>query len=188
LQLTAGFVSIMNEMSRLKKLLPIFVLLFGTLYANATAYRTELTFHGFSWGTSMEEVIRQMGPPMSRDRIDGFVSLIWDNVRVSGYTAFVLAYFSDAGLQGGVYYFLTHSLDETIRCYAELQQELLNRYGPTRVLDRITRELRPYASTWNLPGGLVRLRVNTRQGDPVTLWYSSPKLTRHVLGEGWAYR
>jgi len=124
-----------------------------------------------------------MGPPMSRDQIDGFVSLIWDNVEVSGYTTFMLAYFSESGLQGGVYYFLTHSLEETMRCYAELQQELLNRYGPTQVFDRITRELRPYASTWNLPGGFVRLRVNTRQGDPVTLWYSSPKLTMHVLGE-----
>jgi len=179
---------IMNEMSRIKNLLPIFVLLFGTLYAIDNAYGRELTFRGFAWGTSMEDVISRMGPPMSRGEMDGFVSLIWDNVAVSGYRAFMLAYFSEAGLQGGVYYFITHSLDETIRCYNDLQQMLLNRYGPTPVFDRITRELRSYASTWNLPSGLVRLRVNTRQGDPVTLWYSSPKLTRHVLGEGWTYR
>ena len=178
----------MNEMPRIKKFLPIFVLSIASLCANATAHGTELTFRGFPWGTSMEEVIGRMGPPMSRDQVDGFVSLVWDNVEVSGYRAFMLAYFSDAGLQGGVYYFITNSLDETMRCYEDLQRILLGRHGPTPVFDRITRELRPYASTWNLPDGLVRLRVNTRQGDPVTLWYSSPKLTRHVLGEGWAYR
>jgi len=131
----------------------------------------------------MEDVIRRMGPPMSRDEINGFVSLVWENIEVSGYMTFMLAYFSDAGLQGGVHYFLTYTMEETIRCYAELQEELLRRYGPTPVLDTITRELRAYASAWNLPGGLIRLRVNTRQGDPVTLWYSSPKLTRLVRGD-----
>ena len=144
---------------------------------------TELAFRGFSWGTDVEEVVRQMGPPMSRDEIDGFVSLVWENVAVSGFSTFMLAFFSEAGLQGGVFYFLTDGLDETIRCYAQLQRELLRRYGPAQVLDSITRELRPYASVWNLPGGLVRLRVNTRQGDPVTLWYSSPELTGRILGE-----
>ena len=167
---------------RIKKLLPVFAILLVALHTRE-AYGTELTFQGFSWGTSMDEVIGRMGPPMSRDEINGFVSLVWENVEVGGYMTFMLAYFSASGLQGGVFYFLTHSMEETIRCYEELQQKLLARYGPTRVFDTITRELRAYASTWNLPGGLVRLRVNTRQGDPVTLWYSSPELTRQVLGE-----
>lgn len=131
----------------------------------------------------MEEVVARMGPPMSSGEIDGFVSLVWDNVAVLGYNTFMLAYFSESGLQGGVHYFLTYSLDETIRCYRDVQQMLLRRYGPAEMLDEITRELRAYASSWNLPGGLVRLRVNTRQGDPVTLWYSSPELTRHILGD-----
>jgi len=175
----------MNEMPHVIKK-SLLALLLSSIVMHA--HGTELTFRGFSWGTSMEEVIRRMGPPMSRDEINGFVSLVWENVEVSGYMTFMLAYFSEDGLQGGIYYFLTHSMDETIRCYEELQQELLARYGPTQVFDRITRELRAYASTWNLPGGLVRLRVNTRQGDPVTLWYSSPKLTRQVLGDNWPFR
>jgi len=170
-----------------KRLFTIFALALAALGARAWAAEPaepELTFRGFPWGASMEEVVGRMGPPMSRDEVNGFSSLVWENVEVSGYMTFMLAYFSDSGLQGGVHYFLTYSLDETILCYDQLQRELLERYGPTQVLDRVTRELRPYASAWNLPGGLVRLRVNTRQGDPVTLWYSSPELTRQILGDG----
>jgi len=126
--------------------------------------------------------VGSVGPPASREEVNGFVSLVWENVEVNGYVTFMLAYFSESGLQGGVHYFVTHSMDETIRCYRTMQQMLLRRYGPAQVFDTITRELRPFASTWNLPGGLVRLRVNTRQGDPVTLWYSSPELTRLILG------
>jgi len=181
--IASAFMPTMKGMTYAKKFFPILVLLFGVFCAQGVAHGTDLTFRGFSWGTSMEEVIERMGPPMSRGEINGFVSLVWENVEVSGYMTFMLAYFSEAGLQGGIHYFLTYSLEETIRCYEQLQQELLHRYGPTQVLDRITRDLRAYASSWNLPGGLVRLRVNTRQGDPVTLWYSSPELTRQILSD-----
>jgi len=152
----------------------------AAVYANG--YETEPALRGFAWGTSMEAVVAGMGQPVSREEVDGFVSLLWENVEMGGFLAFMLAYFSPAGLQGGVFYFRTYTMDETMRCYADLQRELLQRYGPTRILDTITRELRPYATSWNLAGGMVRLRVNTREWEPVTLWYSSPELTAHVFG------
>jgi hypothetical protein len=69
-----------------------------------------------------------------------------------------------------------------MRCYRELQGGLINRYGPSRLMDEILREPRPYDSTWNLAEGYVHLGVNTRRNDPVTLWYSSPALTRKLFG------
>jgi hypothetical protein len=69
-----------------------------------------------------------------------------------------------------------------MRCYSEMRQELLTRFGPTVLYDEIVREPRPYQSSWKLPGGYVYLNVNTRQGEPVTLWYSSPELTRQLFG------
>ena len=94
----------------------------------------------------------------------------------------MLAYFSQNGLEGGTYYFHTFSLDELIKCYTDVQKELLERYGPTTLRDGIIREMRPYETSWNLPGGYVYLKVNTRQNEPVTLWYSSPALTRRLTG------
>jgi hypothetical protein len=95
----------------------------------------------------------------------------------------MLAYFSKSGLQAGTYYFLTYDMDQLMRCYTEMRQEHLDRYGPTQLYDLISRELRPYESSWNLPGGYVYLKVNTRQGEPVTLWYSSPELTKQLFGD-----
>jgi hypothetical protein len=80
-------------------------------------------------------------------------------------------------------------MEELNRCYNEMRQELVDRYGPTRLFDTIlsVRELRPYESSWHLPGGYVHLKVNTRQGEPVTLWYSSPELSRQLFGDRESY-
>ena len=146
---------------------------------------TNVNFHGFAWGTSMDVVIKKMGKPTARETIDGLVSLVWDNVvEVSGFNAYMIAYFSPkGGLQGGTYYFVTRTMDDIIKCYGTLQMELYNRYGRTTLFDEIIRELRPYESSWNLPGGYVYLMVNQRQGVPVTLWYSSPELTKKIFGK-----
>ena len=146
-------------------------------------YETTVSFRNFPWGTSMDEVIKKMGKPVSREKINDLDSLVWENVEVNGYITYMLCYFSKAGLQGGTYYFLTYTMDELMQCYNEVRQELRNRFGPTVLFDGIIRELRPYECSWNLPGGYVYLKVNTRQGDPVTLWYSSPELTRQVFGD-----
>ena len=175
----------------IKKLLLVFLLSFVVLYAAARDqeaeesihYETNVTFRDFPWGTSIDEVIRKMGKPISREEINGLASLAWENIDVNGYTTYMLAYFSRTGLQAGTYYFLTYDLDELMRCYLEVRNELRDQYGPTYLFDGIIRELRPYESSWNLPGGYVYLKVNTRQGDPVTLWYSSPELTKQLFGE-----
>ena len=146
-------------------------------------YETEISFRGFPWGTSMDEFVRRTGRPISREEINGLVSLAWENIEVNGYATYMIAYFSKKGLQGGTYYFLTYNMDELMRCYKEVQQELRDRYGPTRLFNGIIRELRPYESSWHLPGGYVYLKVNTRIGDPVTLWYSSPELSRQLFGD-----
>ena len=125
-----------------------------------------------------------MGQPINREDKDGIASLVWENVFVSGYKTYMLAYFTKNGLQGGTYYFLTYDMDEIIRCYSELREELRNRYGPTYLFNGIIKELRPYECSWNLPGGYVYLMVNTRRGDPVTLWFSSPELSKLLFGEG----
>jgi len=124
-----------------------------------------------------------MGKPVSREEVNGLVSLLWKNIDVNGYTTFMLCYFSPKGLQGGTYYFVTHDQEEMMRCYSETQQELRDRFGPTLLFEGIIKELRPYESSWNLPGGYVYLRVNARLGEPVTLWYSSPELTKKVFGD-----
>jgi hypothetical protein len=146
-------------------------------------YETNVTFRDFPWGTSMDEVIKKMGKPLSQSEFNGLVSLAWEKINVGEYTTYMLAYFSKSGLQAGTYYFLTYDMDQLMRCYSEMRQELLNRYGPTHLYDIISRELRPYESSWNLPSGYVYLNVNTRQGDPVTLWYSSPELTNQLFGD-----
>jgi hypothetical protein len=150
---------------------------------DSVAYETDVTFRNFPWGTSMEDVIRGMGRPVSQDEINGLSSLVWTGVGVGNYTTYMIAYFSKSGLQAGTYYFLTNDLNHLMRCYSEMRQELLTRFGPTVLYDEIVREPRPYQSSWNLPGGYVYLNVNTRQGEPVTLWYSSPELTRQLFGD-----
>jgi hypothetical protein len=146
-------------------------------------YETNVTFQNFPWGTSMDDVIKKMGKPISREEINGLVSLAWEKIDVGEYSTYMLAYFSKSGLQAGTYYFLTYDIDHLMRCYSEMRQELLTRFGPTRLYDIISRELRPYESSWNLPGGYIYLNVNTRQGEPVTLWYSSPELTKQLFGD-----
>jgi len=149
----------------------------------APTYETDVSFRGFSWGTSMDDVIKKMGKPVSREKVDGLESLVWENVDVSGFTSYMIAYFSPkGGLQGGTYYFVTNSMEDIIRCYGGLQMELYNRFGRTNLFDECIKELRPFESSWNLPGGYVYLMVNARQGVPVTLWYSSPELTKKVFG------
>jgi hypothetical protein len=123
-----------------------------------------------------------MGKPAHTDNINGLQSLVYDNLIVSGYQTFMVAYFSKDGLEGGTYYFNTFSYDELVGCYTNVQKELLSLYGPTSLVDRIFRELAPYESLWKLNTGYIHLKVDTRRNDPVTLWYSSPALTRILFG------
>jgi hypothetical protein len=146
-------------------------------------YETKLDFRGFSWGTSMDEVIKKMGKPISREKVNGMDSLLWENIDVNGYDTYVIAYFSKSGLQGGTYYFVTNTMDDTIRCYSQLRQQLRDRFGPTLLFQGIIRELRPYECSWDLPGGYVYLMVDPSKGDPVTLWYSSPELNKQIFGD-----
>lgn len=147
------------------------------LYAEET-----IVFHGFPWGTSMTAFTSKMGKPISTEEINGLVSLAYENIDVGGYTTFMVVYFSPDGLEGGTYYFLTRDLDDLMKCYLETQQRLLAQYGPTSLRDGIIREMRPYETSWNLESGYVYLKVNTRLGEPVTLWYSSPALTKKLFG------
>ena len=164
-----------------------FLLLFsaanGTDAEEPARYETDVSFRGFSWGANIDEVIKKMGKPISREEINGLVSLAWENIDVNGYTTFMIAYFSNSELQGGTYYFLTYNIDELMRCYNEMRTELRDLYGPTYLFNGILKELRPYECSWHLSGGYVYLKVNTREGEPVTLWYSSPKLTQQLFGE-----
>jgi hypothetical protein len=174
----------------IKKFLLIFLLPLAALSAlekdskakEPVTYETGVDFRGFSWGTSMDDVIKKMGKPISREKVNGLDSLLWENIDVNGYVTYMIAYFSKSKLQGGTYYFVTNSMDEEIACYNKLRQQLLDRYGPTRLYDIMIRERRPYESAWELPGGYVYLMVNPRLGDPITLWYSSPELTKQVFG------
>jgi hypothetical protein len=163
----------------IKKLILIFALVVSpALFAD----EPEVAFHNFAWGTKMEVFTAKMGKPAFTDEIDGLKSLVYDKLIVSGYQAFMVVYFSKNGLEGGTYYFNTFSLDELTRCYKDLQKELLEKYGPTVLCDGIIKEMRPYESAWNLKNGYVYLKVNTRNNDPVTLWYSSPYLTKKIFG------
>jgi hypothetical protein len=171
----------MNRGCIIKKLLLILIFPFASLYS--ADFETDVSFRNFPWGTSMDEFIRRTGNPVSREEINGLVSLAWANINVNGYTTYMIAYFSRTGLQGGTYYYLTRDMDELMRCYSEIRQELRDRYGPTWLFNGIIKELRPYECSWHLPGGYVYLKVNTRTGDPVTLWYSSPELSRQLFGD-----
>jgi hypothetical protein len=168
----------------IKKLLLVLIFPFASLYA--VDFETNVSFRDFPWGTSMDEFIRRTGNPISREETNGLVSLAWENIDVNGYRTCMIAYFSGSGLQGGTYYFLTSNMDELKTCYSKMQQELGNRYGPTELpFDNILniRELRPYESAWLLPSGYVHLKVDTRKGEPLALWYFSRELSRQVFGE-----
>jgi hypothetical protein len=142
-----------------------------------------VTFHDFAWGTSMQEFKARMGEPVHVGENNGLQSLIYENVRVSGFPAYMLVYFSQNGLEGGTYYFNTATIEELMRCYAELQTDLLAKYGPTLLYETLMREMRPYETSWNLPSGYIYLKINTRWwNEPVTLWFSSPELTKKLFG------
>jgi hypothetical protein len=140
-----------------------------------------VNFRGFPWGTSLEEFTAREGSPISRETVDGMVSLAYEDKEMSGHRAYMLVYFSSAGLEGGAYYFLTNDLDEVMSCYRELQRDLASQYGPGILMDEITRERFPYESSWNLSGSYIHLKANTRTNEPVTLWYSFPALTAKIL-------
>ncbi|MCL2068044.1 MAG: hypothetical protein FWG99_11355 [Treponema sp.] len=153
------------------------------LFAAAALYANEsVVFHNFPWGTSIEEFTARMGNPVHQEKVNDLSSLIYENVQVSGYSVYMMAYFSANGLEGGTYYFLTNSFDELIKCYADMQTLLIERFGQTLLCDLIIREMRLYETSWNMDSGYVHLKVNTRFNEPVTLWYSSPELTRKLTG------
>ena len=164
-------------------LLPLFALHPQNRDQAPRAPETNVTFRDFRWGTSMENVIRVMGNPVSREEVDGLVSLVWENVDVNRFTAYMIAYFSPSGLQGGSYFFLADSRDEIIRCYIEIRNDLRNRYGSTYLFDIIRTDAPPWESSWRLPGGYIYLKATAQRGDPVTLWFSSPELTARIFGE-----
>ncbi|MDR3020266.1 MAG: hypothetical protein LBU66_05115, partial [Treponema sp.] len=108
----------------MKKLFIICALVIApSLYAN----EGEVLFHGFPWGTNISDFTARMGNPAHVDEINGLQSLVYDNLIVSGFQAFMVAYFSGNGLEGGTYYFNTFSLEELMQCYTNLQNELLQR-------------------------------------------------------------
>lgn len=167
----------------MKKLLVIFALAIApVIYAQDELTAAQVVFHNFAWGTSMKDFTSKMGTPVHTDEINGLTSIVYDNLIISEYPAFMVVYFSKNGLEGGTYYFHTFSLDELMKCYTNVQKELLEKFGPTLLCDGIIKEMRPYETSWNLDTGYVYLKVNTRQNEPVTLWYSSPYLTRMLFG------
>ena len=147
-----------------------------------SANETAMSFHSFSWGTSIDAFKARMGNPVHVEEAGGFQSLIYENVPMAGFRAFMVAYFSKNGLEGGAYYFNTNNLEELMRCYESVQKELVALLGPTPPpplgrYEELLREMRTYETCWNLPEGFVHLKVNTRRSDPVTLWISFPTLT-----------
>jgi len=164
----------------IKKLFLVILLPLATVFANEAVSETNVTFQNFPWGTSQEEFIKKMGQPITRNEQDGIVSLFWENVFVLGYKTYMLAYFSEKGLQGGTYYFLTYDMDQLMKCYTEMRQELRNKYGPTNLYHPIQKELRHYECFWNVSGNYVHLKTNTRRGEPVTLLYLSPEFAKKI--------
>jgi hypothetical protein len=128
-----------------------------------------------------------MGEPVHVEENNGFQSLVYENVQMAGFRAFMVAYFSQSGLEGGVYYFDTKNLEEMMNCYTAVQRELVGQFGPTPPapagrFEVLLRELRSYETAWELPSGYIHLKVNTRRSDPVTLWISFPNMTRMLDG------
>ena len=164
--------------------LPMIIIALFAVFALMPVYAQEaehinVVFNNFPWGTSLKDFKAKMGEPVNVENNNGLQSLVYDNVNMSGYPAFMVAYFSPNGLQGGTYYFKTKSVDELMRCYTRVQAELRAAYGPTLLYESLLREMRVYETSWNFPSGYVYLKINTRWLDePVTLWYSSPELTK----------
>jgi len=172
------------------KKLPIFICtLFMTtaLYAQTQA-QEEVTvkLHNFAWGTSIEAFKAKMGNPIHVETSNGFQSLIYKDISVAGYNAFMVAYFSKKGLEGGAYYFDTNNLEELMKCYTAVQDDLITLYGSAPPsagrVEKLLAEMRTYESCWELPSGYIHLKVNTRKSDPVTLWISFPTLTKILDG------
>jgi hypothetical protein len=128
----------------------------------------------------MQEFRAAMGPPVHVDEFNGLTSLVYDHLYVSGYPVFMVAFFSPNGLESGAYYFHTFSLEELMQCYRTIQAELLEQFGATSLFDPIMMEFFPYESSWNLSTGYVKLKVDTRRNEPVTLLFSSPELSRRM--------
>ena len=172
-----------------KHLLFIFAIFITITLSTALYAENEVTvrFHNFSWGTSLDAFKARMGNPVHVEEQNGLQSLVYENISIAGFRAFMVVYFSRNGLEGGVYYFDTNNLEELMMCYATVQRELVEQFGPTPpppsgLYEILMREMRTYETSWNLPSGYVYLKVNTRTNDPVTLWYSSPALTRQLHG------
>ena len=148
----------------------------------AQEYQTDVVFHNFPWGTSLQEFKARMGEPVHIEEYNGLQSLIYENIDLLGYRAYIMVYFSQNGLEGGTYYFI-NTISEYMKCYADIQTELLAMYGPTLLYEVLMREMRTYETSWNLPTGYVHLKINTRWwNEPVTLWFSSPDLTNLLRG------
>jgi len=168
----------------MKKLLVICMLLItAALFAqNEAPVEVDVSFHNFPWGTSLQEFKAKMGEPVFVETDNGIQSLLYENIQISGYPVFMLAYFSRNGLEGGAYYFNTFTIDELRICYTTVQNELLQKFGPAPICLPILKEAFPYITYWDLSNGHILLRVDTRINEPVTLWYSSPGLTEIVSG------
>jgi len=159
-----------------------------TLYAQTEA-NEEVTvkFHNFTWETSIAAFKAVMGNPVHVETFNGYQSLIYENINVAGYKAYMVAYFSKKGLEGGAYYFDTNNLEELTMCYTAIQNDLVTQYGdtpppPAGRYEKLLNEMRVYESCWDLPSGYIHLKVNTRKSDPVTLWISFPTLTKILDG------
>jgi hypothetical protein len=153
------------------------------------AQEEEITvkFHNFPWGTSIEAFKTRMGNPVHVETNNDFQSLVYENISVAGFRAFMVVYFSKKGLEGGAYYFDTINLEELMMCYTAVQNDLIAKYGaapppPAGRYEKLLAEMRTYESCWNLPSGYIHLKVNTRRNDPVTLWISFPTLTGMLDG------
>jgi len=171
----------------MKRLVLIFIMLLMTtaLFAQVGGIASSdvITFHGFTWGTSLNTFKAGMGNPVFTEDSGGFQALIYENVQFAGNRALMVAYFSDFGLEGGMYYFNASGLENIMMCYDSVQRELVINYGPPPPApagryEPLMREMRSYETCWMLSGGYIHLRVNTRTSDPVTLWVSFPTLTK----------
>jgi len=167
-----------------------FILIFSISFFSVSLFAQNekaVTFHSFTWGTSADAFRARMGNPALVENSGGFQSLIYENVSWAGHRAFLVAYFSQSGLEGGMYYFDTIGLEDMMICYDDVQKELVTFFGPTPPppagrYETLMREMRAYESCWILPDGYIHLKVNTRTGDPVTLWISFPTLTAILDG------
>jgi hypothetical protein len=170
----------------IKKLLIIIIMLLIST-AILTGNEVIVTFHNFPWGTSMETFTARVGNPAHVEEYNGIRSLVYDNISMAGFSAFMVVYFSQNGLEGGAYYFDTIGLEELMMCYMAVQRELVAQFNhpppaPEGRFEELLPEMRVYESAWILPTGYIHLKVNTRTSDPVTLWISFPTLTAMLDG------